>query len=1213
MSTMTLTDEQQLALSTRDVSVALSAGAGCGKTHVLTARFLSHLAPLEGDTGQAELRQLVAITFTDAAAREMRDRIRRACYDRLKAADSDRAQADWLRLLREIDAARVSTIHAFCTALLRRHAVEAQVDPTFRVLEQAAADVLLTDVIDDVLRGLLSDRDPAALDLAEAFGMARVKQQLRTLAGERHTPAFAAWRDMPLERMTEQSLAAWQAHHAHVALPDAVRQIAEEAPIEEICTLLRSEGIDLAKETFKGARAVLLELLPRLSGCEVDESQLSTIRDQAKVQSVCSAKDWPTKADYDRYKKCCIALRGVIDARRPGLFDADAARPIAELGSKLLQLAGNVVHEYERRKAASGVLDFNDLLYRTQCLLANSAHASLREHLWSELRLVLVDEFQDTDQLQVDLIKSVCGPGFDAGRLFFVGDFKQSIYRFRGARPGVFRDLQSQVDERGRLPLNVNFRSQPAVLHFVNALFCDSFGLDYEPLRASRSQITNEPAVEFLWALTPDKNPRVRGTVEEARRTEARWIARRLRALLDEHGQERPIVDQAKSEPRPLRPGDVAILFRALSDVQVYEEALRDYGLDYYLVGGHAYYSQQEIFDVLNLLRAVASAADEISLAGVLRSPFFSLEDETLFWLVEAGRSTDFRPSGANGLKTSPFGLNAGLFAERLPDELSAVERAKTAAAAATIRYLRARKDAVPIATLLGDALARTGYDAVLLSEFLGERKLANLQKLMEQARAADHSGTLELDGFITQLSQFIAQQPKEALAATSPETADIIRLMTIHQAKGLEFPLVIVPDLDRPPKLSPPDAALDLTLGPLVPLPSDTEGEKSATGMDLFAARERLEELEERKRLLYVACTRAVDYLILSSSLAAADNPKSDWMQLLAERFALTSGELRVDLPAGYETPRVRVTDQEPATRHKRAGKSRGPDVVRVLEDARKLAAAGEADLPPEVEPVPVDRAARRQFSFSRLTGQLVRTDRWPVAQSIELNEGFSSPEVDPRGLGSLVHDVLQRIDFMASPDKRAASRVVLDRAQAIRSWCEHLAPLHVDENEEQAAESADEMIERLVASPRGRQIAGAEAIHRELEFLLAWPPDGAAERASALSRERHPLSLRGYIDCLYRDAGGWRLIDYKTNDVAAAECPHAARQYEMQLYVYAIAVERALGEAPAELAICFLRPGVEHALAWNDAARRRAVELVNGAIGGIVAEERVASDAAK
>jgi ATP-dependent helicase/nuclease subunit A len=1155
MPSRSLTSEQQLAIATRDVSVALSAGAGCGKTFVLTERFISHLDRVvvtEGAAETAELRQLIAITFTDAAAREMRTRIREACYERLQSAAGADEQNYWLRLLRGIDTARISTIHSFCASLLRAHAAEAGLDPTFGVLDSSDADVLQYDVIDDVLREQLSALDGDTLDLAAACGLGRLKQQAAVLLNERHHEYFHTWQTASADEIADR----WWQWYEQEAFSHALREIAAAAPVDDLVELLRS--VTPTKPAFCDARNDLLALLPRLAAVQLNEQDMNTIRELARVQAICSAKDWPTADAFNAYRDACKTLRELIDDHKPRPFDRTVALQAAQLGLALLRLTARVVATYTARKSALGQLDFDDLLSETFALVTDPQNTALRERLADDLRLLLVDEFQDTDQLQVDLVKAICGPGFDNGRLFFVGDFKQSIYRFRGAAPKVFRDLREQLTEQGRLPLNVNFRSQPAVLDFVNALFSQAFTRDghrYEALRPNRPQTTAPPAVEFLWTLTPDKNTKANGAAEAARREEARAIARRLRVLVDASTDERPIVDKHSGQPRAVRLGDVAILFRALSDVHLYEEALREYDLPYYLVGGHAFYAQQEVYDVLNLLRAVASTADELSLAGALRSPFFSLEDETLFWLMETAGS-----------------LNDGLLAERPPAQLSGEERAKVAAAAETIRTLRAKKDRVPIATLLGEALARTGYDAVLLAEFLGERKLANLHKLMERARAAD-SGVTDLDGFITQLAQFISRQPKEALAATLPETADVIRLMTIHHAKGLEFSLVIVPDLDRPPMIRTPCAALHCDLGPLVPWPVD-EDTKFATGMSFFAAMERSEELEERKRLLYVACTRAADYLILSSSLATHDEPKSDWMKLLAGRFDLASGALIGELPPGFGSPQVRVTC-DPKTEHKPAGKSRGPDLLKMLEEARQQAAEGGGIVPHTVRPVAVDKAARLQFSFSQLTGQLVdEEDQSPYP--IDEGRDWAAPATDARGFGSLVHDVLSQIEFAGKRD--------------VADWCRHLATQYSGSDHESAADRASEMIGRFLRSPRAKQLARASALHREVEFMLAWPPG---------ETNGHGRYLRGVIDLLYEDVEGhWHVVDYKTNQVVAANVSAVSRQYELQLAMYAFAAERILGKPLVDLVLYFLQPGVDHSITWNDDVRHETIEKLNQAI---------------
>lgn len=1155
-----LTPEQREAIERRDVSIGLSAGAGCGKTFVLTERFISHLAPRDPEQAAANLSQVIAITFTDAAAREMRARIRSACFERLTEAKNAGEQSHWQRLLREIDAARVSTIHAFCASLLRTHAAAAGLDPLFGVLDQSDADVLQLDVIDDVLREELRQMNSEALDLAAAYGLTRLKQQIGALISHRHDETYPQWLEATPDDMVER----WRAWHERDAFPLALREIAAEASILELLDQLRDVNPEGKKESFVDARAALLELLPRLQTGAISRAEVKSARENARVQGVCSAKDWDPADAYNRYRDACTALRDAIDSHLPKPFDPVAARKTAELGLSLLRLTDRVVQRYESKKRAQGMLDFDDLLAAAYQLLTSPNNSELREQLSDDLRLLLVDEFQDTDQLQVKLVKALCGAGLEIGRLFFVGDFKQSVYRFRGAQPKVFRDLRSEVKEAGRLPLTLNFRSQPAVLDFVNALFCDMFrdeGQEYEALRASRPQATKPPSVEYLWTLDENKNNRgIPGSALEARRKEASTIARRLRTLIDCADNELPVVDKKTKEPRPLQLGDVAILFRTLSDVQVYEEALRDYELDYYLVGGHAFYAQQEIYDVLNLLRAVASTADEVSLAGVLRSPYFALADETLFWLVDSGGS-----------------LNAGLLAEKLPTELTIEEQSKAAAAADTIRHLRAVKDCLPIAALLSQSLERTGYDAVLLAEFLGQRKLANLYKLMERARAADQGGVIDIDGFITQLAQLIARQPKEALAATLPEAANVIRLMTIHHAKGLEFPLVVVPDLDRLPRFGAPAAAFHPEFGPLVAPPEfDEEQKNAASGMSLFSAIEKVEELEERKRLLYVAFTRAADYLLLSSSLEAYDKPKSDWMELLAERFDLETGEVHAQLPKGYAAPTVSIgTDSKPDL--KPVSHSRGPDLLKMLDEAHRLAGEGQGVIPPEVTPIPVNAAARRQFSFSRLTGRIIRSD--PPAPVIlmtdELQVG-ASPAIDPRGLGTLVHDLLARAD--------------LNDPASIAEWAEHLAPDHVLQNTEEASQTAAELVSRFAASKRGRELARAKAAQSEVEFILAWPLDEPTSNGTY---------LRGFIDCLYHDADGRLiLVDYKTDNIRPAAVPRAAERYAMQLYVYAIAAERALGQPPAELVLYFLRPGAEHVFAWNDAVRRQAVEMVNEAI---------------
>ena len=1165
-----MTDQQRRAVTRRGVSVALSAGAGCGKTFVLTERFLAQLDPggpradpaggiSDGGRGLAErddhprLGELVAITFTERAAREMRQRVRAACRRRLLGAPD--GQVDyWLALIRELDSARISTIHSFCGTLLRSHAVEVGLDPQFRVLEQAQADTLLYELVDDELRNRLIAQDEAVTDLVVAFGLESLRGMVAVLLARRHQIDWDHWRDVT----PEQLVARWETFCREVTVPNVLEGIARSTHAQTLLQIAREHCPD--NPTMRDRCRVLLEQIPRLPGSTDPPADLTVILDNAQVKGGGGKKAWPSEAVYHQFLNAARRLRETIKGAEADVaFDPAAARPAAETGLRLLSVARDVAHAYQARKQQVPALDFNDLLIHAKQLLTTPERKGLRSRLASQIRLLLVDEFQDTDPLQVELVKALCDQALTRGKLFFVGDYKQSIYRFRGADPGVFRELRDQIPQQGRLPLTLNFRSQPAILHFVNALFSDAMDSEYEPLVADRPQVAPEPSVELLWA--PDETPEERsGRSERLRRREADWIARRLRTMLDTG--EKIVWDEDAAKrgtpaARAVRPGDVALLFRALSDVQHYEEAFERYQIPYYLVGGHAFYAQQEVYDLLNLLRSLSSRCDEVSLAGVLRSPIFALEDETLFWLAQR-----------------PGGLSGGLFAASPPPELSDAQRRRTELARATLAKLRSLKDRMPIAALVEEALSRTGYDAVLLAEFLGERKLANLRKLVDQARSFDRSGIFSLADFITQLSEFVARQPDEPLAATHPESSDVVRLMTIHQSKGLEFPVVVLPDLDRPTRASSASVAFTPRLGPMVKT-------ADASGFRLHAAVEKAEEQAELVRLLYVATTRAADYLILSGGVTEVGSARGPWTRLLNRRFDPATGGLRAELPPGYQEPKVKVTTSEPPLPGKPSTTRARRNLSKLVDRAAELAELGSGRVPSQLEPVAADRGARRQYSFSRLSGKLhphpavsEATDPGETEESSAI-----SPRLDPLGLGTLVHDVLAEIDF--------------GRPDDVVSLVHRFAPRHLPDVEAGLDEPI-EMIRRFLASPRGAAIAASDRVHRELEFLLAWPPG---------TKEPKPRYLQGYIDCLYQDAAGrWLVVDYKTNHVTASTVEAVAAEYEMQMLLYALAVERILGSSPADLVLCFLRPGLEHHFDWDGGARGRVVGIVNQTIAACV-----------
>jgi ATP-dependent helicase/nuclease subunit A len=1151
------TIEQSRAIQTRQVSVALSAGAGCGKTFVLTERFLAYFDRRDRPAAQpSDLGRAVAITFTERAAREMRDRIRRKCHDRLMTAEPQDAPY-WADLLRGLDNARISTIHSFCASLLRSRAVEAGIDPQFEVLEQAQADTLLSEVIDDELRRLLAEREPVAFEMATRFDLALLREMLRTLVLDCTSDQFASW----LQISPDQQVACWEACFRERVLGAVVRQVSESAAARTILSIIREHVPDHGAMRSR-CEVLLVQLLAIASAADsrAIQSHLDEIQTNARVQGGGGAKAWESPEVYAAFRDAATELRKRVDEARPfATFDPRAAREAAEIGGQLLAMAGGVHRRFARNKQELNVLDFNDLLSGARQLLADPAHRELRTRLASQIDLLLVDEFQDTDPLQVELVRALCDEDIAGGKLFFVGDYKQSIYRFRGADPHVFRSLRDRTPEQGRQKLTLNFRSQPAILQFVNGLFWHDLGDDYEALRPERPQVSPTPAVEFLWARGADDT---KENKETQRRREADWIARRVRALID--GQQ-PIVCGASVEAgrpaaRAAQPGDFAILFRALSNVEIYEEALRRHGIDYYLVGGHAFYAQQEIFDLLNLLRTLNSRADLVSLAGVLRSGFFSLADETIFWL-----------SG------HPEGLASGLFAAEHPAEIPPEQSERARFAATTLAQLRQCKDRLRICDLIDEALARTGYDAVLLNEFLGERKLANLRKLVEQARSFERGDFFGLSDFIAQLALFVARQPEEPLAATQAEDTNVVRLMTIHQSKGLEFPIVIVADVDRRRHDASAPVHFDAELGPLVRLPETVRGKAPPGGYELWRFLEKSQEAAELHRLLYVATTRAADYLILSSNITRLEAAEGPWMELLARRFDLASGRLIGSLPRDEPRPEVRVTSEEPPLPRSGRSRSKKVDLDQVVDNVMAASRVFQPGRRP-IDLVEPDWSARRQYSFSRLAGTLHR-HREPT-EPIDSDE---AAPVDARGLGTLVHAVLAAMEFNQPIDLPN-----LVKLHALR---------HLSEDSADAKEAL-EMIERFAASPRARELAAAKESHAEVEFLLRWPPDELPRNQAV----EHQVLVRGYLDRLYQDsAGRWHVLDFKTNRVRGGEVAQQAAAYEMQMLVYALATERILGSAPASLTLHFLRSGAEHPFAWNEAARQRTIDLVNQGVAAV------------
>ena len=1110
-----------------DATLVVEAAAGTGKTTEMIARIIGVIR-----TGATTLERIVAVTFTEKAAGEMKLRLRTELEKaRVAATGSDRTHLE--KALAALEVARIGSIHSFCADLLRERPIEARVDPLFEVAAEDETERLYNAAFEGWFQHTLAAPPEGVRRILRRSEPTEVLRRAGWSLVDRRD-FDGAWRRDPFDR-------------------DA----AIDAIIRELASL---GGMFVLADKPDRDPARLFGRLDRWIA-ELRRRELVRGRDhdglEAELLEVFRWWEWRYAGRANLYgnnitRADAIARRDAVRAQLQGFLEAANADLAACLHAELRP----IIADYERLKARSGKLDFLDLLARVRDLLRDDR--AVREEMQQRYTHFFVDEFQDTDPLQVEILLLLCAadPAIAdpaqvrarPGKLFVVGDPKQAIYRFRRADIALYEAVKQRLVADGAtlLHLTTSFRAVPQIQTAINAAFAPIMQGDgqahYVPLERFRTDSTTQPAIVALPVPSPYGKRDVSSYAIEASYPDAvgayvEWLIHHSRWTVPDRGGQRV----------PIQSQHVCLMFRRFQTFRTdltrpYVRALEARGIPHVLVGGRSFHDREEIEAARNALRAIEWPDDELSVYATLRGPFFAFHDEDILGFRHENRT-----------------LNPVAWIDAPAPALFA----DVAGALALLGELHRKRNRRPIADTLTRLLGATRAHAGIAIWPAGEQALANLFRVTDLARRFEAGGATSFRAFIDRLDAD-AERGRQPDAPVVEEGTEGVRIMTVHKAKGLEFPVVILCDPTAPLEPSEPSHYVD---------PARRLWLDRIAGCVPIELRERAEEVirrdrEEEQRLAYVAVTRARDLLVVP---VVGDEERPGWLEALTP----------VVHPAAAAKRTPRVAPNCPRFGDDSVVERRHPDRMPHDAVAPGLHAprAGSHDLvwwDPHVLALGAELGGgQRQAqilqadeSNERATASIAAHDRWQerratalvhaqtpslVTRSVTEASKLAPPpgylpvaivetaidrNARPNGLrfGSLVHAVLATIDFAGDDDHvRAVAR---NQARLIDATADEV-------------DAAVLAVRAALVHPLLQRAAAAPILRREIPIVLDTPEQ----------------MLEGIIDLAFAENGHWTIVDYKTDpDLGERRAP-----YEIQVRTYATAITAATGQ-PASAALLLL-----------------------------------------
>ena len=1236
------TTEQQQVIDLRNRNILVSAAAGSGKTAVLVERIVKIITD---KNHPVDIDHLLIVTFTNAAAAEMRERIGNAIE---KALDEQPGNEHLLRQLTLIHNAQITTIDSFCLYVVRNHFHEIDLEPNFRIGDEGELKLLREDVLGRVLEQNYEEPSEAFSDFVEGYASGRTDVALNEMILQlyefsRSYPWPEKWLDSfvgayRIETREELDRAEWLApltENICFVLKDCEQLLKQALAITQ-----QDDGPDMYEKAVQSDLEKYEGLSRLTSFCE-----LSGALSDIKYDRLASSRGFEGDPDkLELVKSLREQAKDVVKKLCKQYFFCSPEMMIEQLErtepmlEEVVRLTKQFADEFAAAKRRKNLVDFHDVEHFALQILVDEETEKAKktaEEFRDTFEEIMIDEYQDSNEVQETLLRSISREERGENNIFMVGDVKQSIYRFRLARPELFMkkydSYSLEESTTQRIDLHKNFRSREEVLTCTNDIFykimARSLGnVEYDAEAALYPGASYPVSADFTpEILLAGSNDELLEDTElsDKKTLEAKIVAEEIRHLM----KTQPVTDKATGELRAARYSDIVILLRSLSGwADSLVEVLNGNGIPAHTVSSTGYFSTVEVQTVLSMLRLLDNPRQDIPMAAVLRSPMAGLTDEELAvlrledgsvpfheavlelaeGLYEEDGQKEISDSEADSEADQKQGRNAD---GKKEDDIETTAHRKLLKFYKKYRQLRQLVPDTPIHELIEIILRETGYGHYVAAMPAGNRRTANLNMLLEKAAAYEKTSYKGLFHFVRYIDELQKYDVDFGEADMVGENEDVVRIMSIHKSKGLEFPIVIVSGMGK--NFNKQDTRSKMVLHPELGIGLDyMDGKlriKSPTiAKKAIAKQIDLENLGEELRVLYVALTRAKEKLILTGTLKdapekleffrqqanlskAADRPLS----YLTREGA--SGYLDWILPAvlsyGDKYP-VRIVEAAELVLDEVENQlEQNEDLTERIEEIE----AADTQLVGQLKqrfsqryPYQVDVLRKNKYSVSELKHRAMREKfeaeqeetipaflEEPVTPTIPLfiqREESVEQETANRGAlrGTAVHRVMECYDF-------ASEKSVQEQMEAMEKEEKITADMRALVKEQTVAD--------FVSSETGKRMALAQrggALYREKPFVMGFTEEelenygfgvgsntdsceniyektDSEQEKEEQKKVRHEEDLtliQGIIDVFWIEKDGIVLLDYKTDRVQQAK--ELIDRYETQLKLYADALER-------------------------------------------------------